>query len=1143
LLSLLINELRTIAMASGNYMSITNMNDAIHYEKAQNILEATAGDVLTAAQLYWDDYLATLQEQQQQEQQQHEEQQVPMAGVKLKKNDDVAFSEHRRETMGSPLAPEPEAGIDRASIANSIRRRHRRESDRDPLYFSDVNPYHIREHNPPPEPQLAAGQPQGPTNDKNISRAQGLQRESNKEKKVSWEFDNYKFRRQDRNRMKHRLQQRKIAKAHDAPSLGDPRDQYEEEDFVDYSNPFIRRLHLQQLIFDFYRKQDEDEYNRKQEEKGNYSDMNVPSGGLEPPHINDNDVTLPHGRNNDDSLQLFSQGQNKNVALLDDDDDDEIIVRRSMNSNNSKHRLQQYLRDSNSEKRSKVPIIKPISVKRRRLTQRIEMPNDDDGSMDSTDDDEDDYLSDNDWMWESLANMSSWSELSPISLPMGLLWGGSHSVTENGTMANETNTATSATEGASKNNSTNSPNIFATEKSGKDGRTKIVVKVKAQFFQERLRKKESAKKPTSSLLSSIEDDAVENGKPIDEEDNEDIDDEGNTLKSGDVVAGIPRTWMSAGFHLVKTAVTGTSDNVDCATTTNDKTSISSDAPKIIGLAVLPPNENDFTYNMWKTQQTDSDARHATIPLPYHCRSITALLSIVTGLMYTGATVENGGHVSCTSSRQPLQELDIEANLKSQKNSKVKLSKGELMYRELSESDRLGREYEARLVDALTALLRIAAEASMKRKTRALQVLQTSKDPTDQRRWLMIKRKLRLVPTCWWEVPPNEIRLMHTEMPKDDLCCLPIVVTYTNIHDLRSYVQGNIRAFTATGGCALFLETIARIHGKGALSHMIRRSRKAAGYTGSDVSIPLLCCKCTQRHHKTLDDDPILAKTLKVQSKKGIQVDTTPPVHSCMSTELLSLLLVGRVHSTLHGWSAAPLGLGILSNTMNEVGRGLTRPEKPVWILRGPTCYSVMWLNGCSDHVNTFARIDHSGTVAAFTHWNCWHNDRNAAKLRLVTDRSNSATSGAPSFEYSDVGGDNTMSFALQLSHRRYANERLARDCNEIEMVDPALLVSSKDIQCITVHPDDPGYYPNLYRMWRYDMSDKATNDDHANNGNDDSDDRKPHVPVWKSYHSLNDHEKHVIETKLGPQICTVLWTRWPRATVDRFVPNDSPPVV
>ena len=32
LLSLLINELRTIAMASGNYLSITNMNDTIHYE-------------------------------------------------------------------------------------------------------------------------------------------------------------------------------------------------------------------------------------------------------------------------------------------------------------------------------------------------------------------------------------------------------------------------------------------------------------------------------------------------------------------------------------------------------------------------------------------------------------------------------------------------------------------------------------------------------------------------------------------------------------------------------------------------------------------------------------------------------------------------------------------------------------------------------------------------------------------------------------------------------------------------------------------------------------------------------------------------------------------------------------------------------
>jgi hypothetical protein len=139
-----------------------------------------------------------------------------------------------------------------------------------------------------------------------------------------------------------------------------------------------------------------------------------------------------------------------------------------------------------------------------------------------------------------------------------------------------------------------------------------------------------------------------------------------------------------------------------------------------------------------------------------------------------------------------------------------------------------------------------------------------------------------------------------------------------------------------------------------------------------------------------------------------------------------------------------------------------------------------------------------------------------------------------------------MNFALQMSLRRYANERWVRACNEVELVDPALVVSIKDMQSVTVHPDDPTFYPNLYRMWRYDISNEpitSVDENDTGSGTNHSADRKPHVPTWKSYHSLNHHEKHVIETKLGPQICTVLWTRWPRATVDRFIPNDCSPIV
>ena len=1085
LLSLLILELRSMAAgppplphdqhhhhhnnnnnnnrSSSSSSSRSNKNStaavmSIDYEKAQNLLEATAGDVTTAAQLYWDDHLATLaarspaESQRPPPQEEEEEALLPPAPPPLLEQEQQR--QHAAAVAKLPLAPDD----DRSWDAEMIR------------WYPQTYALLTNRHRAPP---LDDDDPQDNDNDDDIDEA-------------------------------------------------------EEEDHLSLDPPAAAQ------------------------------------GGRRP--RGEEDLPPPRRRNEavpappPPRRRLLSPG--RVVAFLDDDDeDDDIMVRRHHHPN----RLLQYLRQDNKNHKNDNGVA-PVSVKRRKVT-----PHPNDNGTDASDDD-DGYLSDNDWMWESLANnntpssSSAWTDHhSPISLPMDLLWGGAHVVNA----ANDATTPVATAASSDTTNDTNTAKIMETKVTDENGRTKRVVKIKAQHFHEghgkvvagrkaKLTKKklspsEDGVDHASSYLPSFAHDTMENGpQPMEDEEenpeNGDGDANNNVVNNNDdVVAGIPRTWMSAGFHLTKTttAAGGTNDaSVTGARPTNTAGNQPAATP-VIGLSLLPPNEQDFAYPMWKNQQSDQDARHASIPLPYHCRSITALLSIVTGLMYTGANVESGGHVSCTSSRQPLQELIVEENTKTQTNSKVKLSKGELMYRELSESDRLGREYETRLVDALTASLRIAAEASVKRKTRALRVLQTSKDPSDQRRWLWMKRKLRLVPTCCWEVPLSEIRVAHTEMPKDDMCCLPIVVSYTNIQDLRSYVQGNIRAFTTAGGCALFMETIARIHGKGALSHMIHRSRKAAGFTGSDVSVPLLCCKCNQSHYKTLDDDPVLTKTLKALSKKGLAYVTLHAGHTCLSLELLSLLLVGRVHSTLVGWSTSPLGLGILSNTMNEMGRGLSRPEKPVWIFRGPTCYSVMWLNGCSDHADTFSRTDHPGTVAALTHWNCWHGVRNATQIRLVTDRSYSSTQmDTLSLVNEEESGNHQKEFAIRISHRRQINQHLARECREIEVVDPALVVSSEEMQRVTVHPDDPTFYPNLYRMWRYDISVgriDASNDD---KGNDDANnDQKPHVPIWKSYHSLNNHERLVIENKLGPKICTVLWTRWPRATVDRFVPNDVPPIV
>jgi hypothetical protein len=97
--------------------------------------------------------------------------------------------------------------------------------------------------------------------------------------------------------------------------------------------------------------------------------------------------------------------------------------------------------------------------------------------------------------------------------------------------------------------------------------------------------------------------------------------------------------------------------------------------------------------------------------------------------------------------------------------------------------------------------------------------------------------------------------------------------------------------------------------------------------------------------------------LSMKSRRGMNSmsDTTTPGHERIATKLLSILLTGRVYSKFTGWYSRSLGIGILSSKAGEVGRPLSRPDKPVWILRGPTCYSVMCLNGSKDQAKSFLK--------------------------------------------------------------------------------------------------------------------------------------------------------------------------------------------
>jgi hypothetical protein len=495
-------------------------------------------------------------------------------------------------------------------------------------------------------------------------------------------------------------------------------------------------------------------------------------------------------------------------------------------------------------------------------------------------------------------------------------------------------------------------------------------------------------------------------------------------------SGIPRSWLNAGFSLSEDGM---------------------------GLILPPPTEDDITYFGWQ-QQADGTVQDNPPP-PYHCGSVSALLSIVTGLLYTGVSYQKLS-ISASSARVPFADL--------------------------SKEDKK-REFESRLADVLAVLLQIAAKVSLARKEKALATLKKSKDPTDIRRWQKIERKLRLCPTCWWETDGSgELRLpAGRESDK-----LQIATSYTNIEELRSYVLSNMRSFTARGGCALFLETITRIHGKGVILRMIQEARRHSGCFSSIKSLIQCNCDDANRHMK------IPPQQLRQRLKTKELMEALPQSTKCMSIELISLLLTGRIYSTLKGWSTGVLGLGVLSYNSNEIGKGLTRPGKPVWILQGPSLYSVIWMSSGHEEGEVFAKADQPDSVIEMTHFCCWPGQQSTSLLRV----------SAGCFQTNDM---QSLTFSL----------------SDTESVDENLCVSEYELVAAHVNEDDREFYKDNHRLWRYRFDDGGKGDECE--------------APWIPFYRLSERQKLIVETKLGPKINTILLKRWPRAAIEK-VDDNSP---
>ncbi|CAB9524210.1 expressed unknown protein [Seminavis robusta] len=619
-------------------------------------------------------------------------------------------------------------------------------------------------------------------------------------------------------------------------------------------------------------------------------------------------------------------------------------------------------------------------------------------------------------------------------------------------------------------------------------------------------------------------------------------------------------------------------------------------PSAMGLAIKKPKVEDVAEHSWKLQQLGPDPsaanrRSNAVPLPYHCRSMTAVLSIVTAIIYTGASIQSN-QVTC-STRVPFLEL--------------------------SEEERT-RQFDDRLVDALAVLIFIAAKASKERKKKALdkqlarkkrkKKRQKRKEAGDDGGLVMeddepdalqqtLERKLKLCPVAWWKENPQGVVNLPSEQWQSSLDDtshtgprIQVGVSYSNLGDIGAYVLSNLQSFLAPGGLALFLETIVGIHGEGAVKRMIEKSRKNA--TDSCKGKFLVKCSCEERQRKRLQD---ASERRKLMSS----VDTTPPGNDCISIELISLLLTGKVQSSWKGWSTDQLGFGILSRTSGEVGQSLNCPELPVWLLAGETCFSLLALDHtnhgenldeervskssldepgkkkekkskqylgpskpkaapcmkmslCSNtsrsrdrqEVQNFSKTDQPGAIVNLLHWNCWFAVRNQSGLRLITDRPKWSPptpswvlahyKSAPNAKHSSSLSCVRKSAAEQLQERRSALVNVV-SCDERDRSSQAPKVDEGAMERVRSNDDDVKFYPGQYRMWRFDMG-KENEEIDPNS--------KPRGDHWVPYFSLSRDDQSIVEMKFGPQINRILWTRWPSATIDKFTPagkTEALPVV
>ncbi|KAL7473067.1 hypothetical protein ACHAXS_013448 [Conticribra weissflogii] len=550
-------------------------------------------------------------------------------------------------------------------------------------------------------------------------------------------------------------------------------------------------------------------------------------------------------------------------------------------------------------------------------------------------------------------------------------------------------------------------------------------------------------------------------------DNRDDDDDEESTTS----VCIPKSWLRSGFSLS-----------DCGN----------------GLKVSDPEDDDWDQisRSHPTFLRDSPLKGIKGLFPFNCKGVSAMLSLVTAMLYAGVTVQ-GSLVHCKSDRTPFDELT-----KAQRK----------------------QEFETRLVDALTALILIAAQSSAKRcadalvkmdqrmaRRRTKHFLSAEEEDAYLKKRNSLLKRCHLCRVCWWEIDTasNNVTIFPKNRdPKDIL----LMRSYTNILDIKCYVRTHLRSFTEPGGCALLLETLIHCHGRRHIEKLLSTlddSRPAK-------KVDHLCeCSCKR------------ALGFLERRNNYSEIENMPDEHDCIPPELLSLIITGQMHSDLESWSADMLGIGFLhTDNKIRVGKSLLRPVKPVWICHGDIGYSVLFLEK-KDFLGSEKALDEDCGTFRLAHWNCWSGERSS--MKVITSMYNHR----PYSHHPRMGIISNDSDRNEMKSKKspFGFNQEAKASWE-QKGSPALdPITDEELQAVKPHPEDVKFYRKQFRRWRFSFGSPQDNNLEAN------------ADVWIPFYRLHGRNRLVVEMKLSPRICVLVRSRWPMAVVSDFVPEQQVPLV